>query len=315
MSAEALSPDTSRRTALVTGSGRGLGRAYAVALARLGYAVVVNSPPRLGGASATLVAEEIAAEGGVVTAHIGSVADEAGGVAAVEAAIDAFGTLDVLVANAGLILNKPFPETTGSDLEAMLGVHLVGPFAAARRAYGGMCERGFGRIVLTGSGSATFGLPGQSAYASAKGAITALANVLALETSAENVFVNVILPVAPPAGRTPATARIQARFGEHATRLKPEWVAPLACLLAGEDCPGTGGVYSAVAGRYARVFTAIGPGWQAGGSEPPAPAELAANLGAIIDRSSYLVPRSILEEIEGTAERLDATGAVQEAQS
>jgi NAD(P)-dependent dehydrogenase (short-subunit alcohol dehydrogenase family) len=276
-----------------------------MALARLGYAVVVNSPPRPEGPSAERVAEEIRAAGGAVAVHIGSVADEAGGVAAVEAAIDAFGALDVLVANAGLILNKPFSETTGHDLEAMLGVHLVGPFAAVRRAYGGMCERGFGRIVLTGSGSATFGLAGQSAYACAKGAITALANVLALETTTDNVFVNVILPVAPPVGRTPATARIQARFGEHAQRLEPEWVAPLACLLAGEECPGTGGVYSAVAGRYARVFTAIGPGWRAGGSEPPAAAELAANLDAIVDQSGYLVPRSILEEIEGAAERVD----------
>lgn len=286
----------------MTGSGRGLGRAYALALARLGHAVVVNSPPRPEGASAVRVAEEIRAEGGEVAIHIGSVADEAGGIAAIDAAIAAFGTLDVLVLNAGLILNKPFTETTGGDLDQMLGVHLLGPFAAARQAYAGMRDRGFGRVVLTGSGSATFGLGGQSAYASAKGAMSALANVLALETGDHNVFVNVVLPVAPPAGRTPATARIRALFGDRANRLEPEWVAPLVCLLAGDSCPGSGGVYSAVAGRYARVFTAIGRGWSADGPEPPSPAQLAANIGAITDESAYGVPNSILEEIERAAD-------------
>jgi NAD(P)-dependent dehydrogenase (short-subunit alcohol dehydrogenase family) len=290
-----------RRTALVTGSGRGLGRAYALALARLGHAVTVNSPPRPDGASAEAVAAEIRAAGGAVAVHVGSVADEAGGKAVVDAALAAFGTLDVLVLNAGVILNKPFGETTEADLDAMLGVHLRGPFAAVRHAYAGMRERGFGRIVLTGTGSASFGLQGQSAYAPAKGALTALCRVLALETGDEDVLVNVILPVAPPAGRTPATARIRALYGDREHRLDPEWVAPLVCLLAGDACPGTGGVYSAVAGRYARVFTALGPGWQADGREPPSVEELAANVGAIVDDTSYTVPRSILDEIERAA--------------
>ena len=292
-----------RRTALVTGSGRGLGRAYALELARRGHAVMVNSPPRPDGATAEAVAQLIGAEGGEAAVHVGSVADEAGANAAVDAALHAFGALDVLVLNAGVVVNRPFLETTGADLEAMLGVHLRGPFAAARRAYGPMHERGFGRIVLTGSGSAAFGLQGQSAYASAKGAVAALAAVLALEADGADVLVNVVLPVAPPPGRTPATAQIQALLGDRAHRLDPEWVTPLVCLLAGDACPGTGGVYSAVAGRYARVVTAVARGWHAPGSVPPSAEELAAHLDAIVDGRPHLVPGSILEEIEDAAGR------------
>jgi NAD(P)-dependent dehydrogenase (short-subunit alcohol dehydrogenase family) len=299
--------DMRRRVALVTGSGRGLGRAYASALARDGHAVVVNSPPRPEGASADAVARELRAAGGEVVAHIGSVADEAGGQAAVDAAVAAFGKLDVLVCNAGVIVNQPFTETSVADLDAMLGVHLRGPFAAVRHAYHGMRERGFGRIVLTGSGSAAFGLQGQAAYASAKGAITALCRVLGLEGGDEDVLVNVVLPVAPPAGRTPATAWIRSLYGERADRLDPEWVAPLVCLLAGDSCPGSGGVYSAVAGRYARVVTAVGPGWQAEGPEPPSTAELAANAAAIADATPHFTPGSILEEIEAAARALNAS--------
>ena len=293
--------DLSDRVALVTGSGRGLGRAYAIALARLGCAVVVNSPSRPEGASAVSVAAEIEAEGGRVAVHVGSVSDAAGASAAVDTAVAAFGRLDVLVLNAGVVLNKPFLDTTVDDLDAMLAVHLRGPFAAVQRAYAGMRERGFGRIVLTGSGSAAFGLEGQSAYASAKAAVGGLCNVLALETRREDVLVNVVLPVAPPAGRTPATARIRELFGKHAGRLDPEWVAPLVCLLASEACPGTQGVYSAVAGRYARVFTAVAPGWQADGNEPPTLDEIARHVDRITDERGYQVPGSILEQIEAAA--------------
>jgi NAD(P)-dependent dehydrogenase (short-subunit alcohol dehydrogenase family) len=295
------SHECDRRAALVTGSGRGLGRAYALELARRGHAVVVNSPPRPEGASADAVARLIRDQGGEAVVHAGSIVDEASGEAAVDAAIDAFGRLDVLVLNAGTVINKPFAQTGEADLDAMLGVHLRGPFAAARRACGPMRERGFGRIVLTGSGSAAFGLEGQAAYASAKGAVSALAAVLALELDGGEVLINVVLPVAPPPGRTPATAQIRAAMGDRADRLDPEWVTPLVCLLAGDDCPGSGGVYSAAAGRYARVVTSVARGWRAPGPAPPSAEQLAAQLHLIVDGRSSWEPRSILEEIEDAA--------------
>jgi NAD(P)-dependent dehydrogenase (short-subunit alcohol dehydrogenase family) len=289
------------RVALVTGSGRGLGRAYALALSRCGCSVVVNSPPRAEGASAEAVAAEIAAAGGRVAVHVGSVADPVRAVAAVDSAIDAFGSLDVLVSNAGVILNKPFLETTVDDLDGMVAVHLRGPFAAAQRAFAHMRERGWGRIVLTGTGSASFGLEGQSAYASAKAAVVALVHVLALEHRGGEVRANVVLPVAPPVGRTPASARIRELFAERAPRLDPEWVAPLVCLLASDACPGSGGVYSAVGGRYARVFTAVSRGWVAEGDTPPPAEELAGHLEEILDEGGYIIPRSLLDEIEQVA--------------
>jgi len=294
--------------ALVTGSGRGLGRAYALALAKLGCPVVVNSPPRPGGASATAVADAITAAGGKATAHVGSTSDADGARAAVDATIAAFGRIDILVINAGIILNKPFLETTQDDLDTMLAVHFGGPFAAVQRAYAFMLKQGFGRIVLTGTGSASFGLENQSAYASAKAAMVGLCNVLKLETRSADVLVNVVLPVAPPLGRTPATARIAAMFGPTGNRLDPSWVAPLICLLASDACPGTGGVYSAVGGRYARVFTAVSRGWTAKGDEPPSLEEIAAHTDEILNESGYLVPRSIIGEIEAAADTLRGDG-------
>lgn len=293
---------TANRVALVTGSGRGLGRAYALALASSGFSVVVNSPSRPEGASALAVAEEIRSFGGGVHVHVGDVSSAAGGRAAVEATVAAFGRIDVLVSNAGVVLNKPFADTTEGDLRQMVAVHLAGPFATAQAAYGEMQERGWGRIVLTGTGSAAFGLENQAAYASAKAAMIGLCRVLALEGD-PRVLMNVVLPVAPPLGRTPASARIQELFGSRSNRLAPEWVAPLVCLLAGDACPGTGGVYSAVAGRYARVFTAVARGWQATGERPPHPDELAANIDAILDTASCSVPGSILDEIAEVAAR------------
>jgi NAD(P)-dependent dehydrogenase (short-subunit alcohol dehydrogenase family) len=286
------------RVALVTGAGRGLGRAYALALARLGCAVVVNSPPREDGASALAVVEEIAATGGRAVPFIGSAADPADAKAAVEAAIAAFGKIDILVINAGVVLNKPFLETTGADLQRMIEVHLTGPFAAVQRAFAPMSAQGWGRIVLTGTGSAAFGLENQSAYASAKASLTGLCNVLKLEASDTGVLVNVVLPVAPPPGRTPASLRIGEMLGARVGRLQPDWVAPLVCLLASDACPGTGGVYSAVGGRYARVFTAVSRGWTAPGREPPSLRDIGDHLDAILDERSYHLPDSILEEIE-----------------
>jgi beta-lactamase class A len=143
------------RVALVTGSGRGLGRAYALALARLGCSVVVNSPPRPGGASAPAVAEEIEAAGGIAAAHVGSVADAEGARAAVDAALAAFGRLDVLVVNAGVVVNKPFLETTEDDLEAMIAHSDNTATDAAMRRVG--AERIRELVAEAGLGAVRFG--------------------------------------------------------------------------------------------------------------------------------------------------------------
>jgi NAD(P)-dependent dehydrogenase (short-subunit alcohol dehydrogenase family) len=289
------------RVALVTGAGRGLGRAYALALARLGCSVVVNSRPRADRPTSHSVVEEIAAAGGRATAHVGCAATVEGARQAVDAALQAYGRLDILVLNAGSVLNRPFLETDVDDLRAMLDVHLVGPFACIQRAIPAMRDQGWGRIILTGSGSATFGLENQAAYGSAKAAIIGLCNVLRLEEPVSELMVNVVLPVAPPPGRTPATARVAELLGPYSSRLAPEWVAPLVCLLASPACPGTGGVYSAVAGRYARIFTTVGQGWTATGAAPPSLAQITRHLPSILCEEQHSIPGSILEEIEAVA--------------
>jgi NAD(P)-dependent dehydrogenase (short-subunit alcohol dehydrogenase family) len=291
------------RVVLVTGSGQGIGRASALALARQGYAVVANSLARPEGATAQAVIDEIRAAGGEGFVYAGSVAEPAGAVAAVEAALGAYGRLDALVAGAGTSPTSPFAETTVAELDEQLAVHVRGVFALVRHAVAHMRERRYGRIVLMGSGVGMYGRPGKSAYGTAKAALVGLCKVVALETAGDGVTVNVVLPVAPKWGRTPGASVLPELLGPRATRLGPEWVAPLVGYLAGEACTSTGGIYSALAGRYARVFTAAAPGWEAPGAEPPTPGELGAMLDRICDERGYVEPRWVQDEYEELGRR------------
>lgn len=295
--------ELSGRVALVTGSGRGLGRAYARALAGLGCSVMLNSPHRPEGATALAVAAEIKAAGGAAEVYVGSAADAISAVAAVDATVAAFGRIDILVSNAGTVVFRPFLQTSAADLEAMLAVHLAGPFAAVQHAYPKMAAQGRGRIVLTGTGSAAFGFKDQSVYAAAKAAIVGFSNVLKVEMPGDAVKINVVLPVALHQ-RHELIANLFDQFEPCTDRLDAAWVAPLICLLASDACPGTGGVYSAVAGRYARVFTAVTEGWEASGMAPPTLKEMAAHCDEILDGRRFDVPTSLYEEIGIVADRL-----------
>ena len=151
------------RVAIVTGAGRGLGRAYALELARQGAAVVVND---VGDPAA--VVDEIAAEGGRAVASHDSVATPAGGQAIVQRALDAFGTVDAVINNAGIVRDRTFAKLDLADLEAVLDVHLRGAFHVSQPAFRVMKERGYGRLLFVTSGSGLFGNFGQANYAAAK---------------------------------------------------------------------------------------------------------------------------------------------------
>jgi NAD(P)-dependent dehydrogenase (short-subunit alcohol dehydrogenase family) len=247
------------RVAVVTGGGRGLGRAYALLLASRGARVVVNDP----GASLTgdgsdagpadEVVAEITAAGGDAVACTESVAAAEGGRAIVESALDQYGRLDILVHNAGIVRRGSLKEMTEDDFNAVLDVHLKGAYHVVRPAFPVMCDAGYGRIVLTSSIGGLYGNHEVANYAAAKAGIVGLSNVVALEGEAHGVLSNVIVPG--------AVTRMAAGLDTSAyPPMEPDLVAPAVGWLAHESCSITGEMLVAIAGRIARAVIAETPG-------------------------------------------------------
>jgi NAD(P)-dependent dehydrogenase (short-subunit alcohol dehydrogenase family) len=238
------------KVAIVTGSGGGLGRQHALELARRGARVVVNdlggSVDGSGGGSeaAHKVVEEIKALGGEAIANGSSVTDDAGVALMVKDAMDAWGRIDVLVANAGVLRDKTFSKMEIADFEFVLGVHLMGTVKPAKAVWEIMREQNYGRIVVTTSSSGLYGNFGQSNYGAAKLGIIGFMNTLKLEGQKNNIHVNAIAPV--------AATRMTENLMPPAIleRLKPEYVTPGVVFLCSEDAP-TGCILTAGAGAFA----------------------------------------------------------------
>jgi NAD(P)-dependent dehydrogenase (short-subunit alcohol dehydrogenase family) len=276
------------RVAVVTGAGRGIGRAYALLLAERGASVVVND---LGGAvdgtgadsgPASSVAAEIEAAGGLAVADASDVASVDGAEAVVATAVERFGRLDVLVNNAGIIRWAGFPEADEENLASHLAVHTVGSFNTARAAWPHMCAARYGRIVMTTS-SGMFGLPTNVSYATAKAAVVGLTRSLAVAGAKQGIKVNLIAPA--------AMTRMAGGDGE-SPAMAAELVAPMAAFLAHEDCPVTGEMYAAGAGRFARMFIATTPGYVHAGPRVSVE-DVAAHWSAINEEAGYTVPANL----------------------
>ncbi len=247
------------RVAVVTGAGRGLGRAYAQLLASRGARVVVNDTgTSLTGdgvdrGPADDVVDEIRSAGGEAVACSESVATAAGGQAIIEAALDHYRRLDIVIHNAGTVRRSPLTEMSYDDFDAVLDVHLRGAFYVVRPAFPVMCEAGYGRIVLTSSIGGLYGNRDVANYAAAKAGIIGLSNVVALEGAAHDVRCNVIVPS--------AVTRMAAGLDTSAyPAMEPDLVAPVVGLLAHESCPITGEMLTSIAGRVARAVVAESPG-------------------------------------------------------
>src|SRR6516225_5291387 len=247
------------RVAVVTGGGRGLGRSYAMLLASRGAKVVVNDPG--GGLTgdgtyagpADDVVREIAAAGGQAVASADSVATPAGGKAIIDAALDMYGRVDILIHNAGIVRRASLKEMSYEDFDAVLDVHLRGAFHVVRPAFPVMCEAGYGRMVLTSSIGGLYGNHNVANYAAAKAGVIGLSNVAALEGAAEGVKCNVIVPAA-------VTRMAEGIDTSAYPPMGPELVAPVVGWLAHESCSVTGEVLIALAGRVARAVVTETPG-------------------------------------------------------
>lgn len=291
------------RVAIVTGAGGGLGRAHALDLAARGAKVVVND---LGGsmagdgggsAMADQVAKEITSAGGQAVANYDSVATPEGGKAIVQTALDVFGTVDILINNAGNIRNAPFTDLTPEAIEALLAVHVKGAFYVTQPAFAVMRDKGNGRIVFTSSAAGIFGSPEQANYAAAKGAVLGLANVVALEGAPHGIKVNTILPAA--VSRMIEDMNLETLAGVPTTpaHTEPEMITAMASYLASEENPYSHEAFSIARGRYARVFIGVTEGHHVPADAPIATADdVAAHIDTVRDQTGYHVPGSLVEE-------------------
>jgi len=282
------------KVAIITGAGGGLGREHALELARRGARIVVND---LGGSvngdggdvgPAQAVVQEIVALGGEAVADTNSVATPEGGEAIVKSAVDAFGTVDIVVNNAGILRDKSFHNLDQAMIEAVIQVHLLGAFYVTQPAYRIMREKGYGRIVSTSSNSGILGNFGQSNYGAAKMGLVGLTRVLAIEGRKHNIKANAIAPVA-------LTRMTEDMFGDVGQALDPGLVSPLVAYLSSEACEVSGEVYSAAGGIISRFFIGLTPGYY----NPKLTAEdIAENLAEIRDDAGYTVPRDNNDEIK-----------------
>lgn len=287
------------QVAIITGAGGGLGKVYALELAKRGAKIVVND---LGGSrdgsgdgstsAADVVVNEIKTFGGEAVANYDNVATVEGGENIVKAAINAFGRVDIVINNAGILRDKSFTKMTPENWKAVLDVHLNGAYHVTRPAFTHMKEQGYGRIIMTTSAAGLYGNFGQTNYSAAKLALVGLMNTLKIEGAKYNIKVNTVAPLA--ASRLTEDIMPPDLFA----KMKPEFVAPMVLYLASDKCDESGAIFNAGMGYYNRAAFFTGPGIAIDkGKEPPTPEDIKANWDAI-------------NEMNGAQEVSDANAAI-----
>jgi len=307
--------DFTGQVVIVTGAGRGLGRLYALDLARRGAAVVVND---VGGSThgvgadpsvADAVVAEITRANGIAVASPESVDSPEGGAAIVRTAVERFGRVDAVVSNAGIFHTVPFADLSPAEWQRMLSVHLDGAFHVSQPAYRVMQAQGYGRFVFIASSAGLFGQAETAHYAAAKAGLVGLTNVVAIEGALHGILANAVLPFGFSRMVT-ATVGDREQLREESAFLKaidPELVVPLVVFLASRACDFSHRNYSACAGRFARVFVGLGEGWLAESEAALTAEDVAAHLADVSATDPFTVPASIFDEVADICARLGIT--------
>lgn len=300
-----MSIDFTDQAVVVTGAGRGLGRLYALELARRGASVLVND---IGGSMsgagtdptvADAVVDEIKHAGGSAVVSHESVDNPEGAATIIQTALETFGRVDAVISNAGIFEMIPFEELSVEQWRRMLQVHLDGAFYLSQPAFKAMRAQGYGRLVFVASNVGAFGQERTAHYAAAKGGIIGLTNALSNEGAGAGILVNAVLPVARTRMMTDsmgdrAPNPVLDQFFEETS---PERVVPLVTYLASRDCEITHHYFSAVAGRFARVFVGLGEGWVADRTPDPTAEDIAAHLEQISSTETHTIPTTVADEI------------------
>ena len=289
------------KVAIITGGGGGLGRSHALELARRGALIVVND---LGGtvdgtgsdaSAAQKVVDEIKAAGGEAVANHDSVSTPEGGASIVQTAIDAFGRVDIVINNAGILRDKSFHNMTPDLISAVIDVHLRGAFNVTQPAYVHMKEQGYGRILNTSSAAGIFGNFGQTNYGAAKAGLVGFTRVLAVEGAKNNIKANAIAPVAK-------SRMTEDLMGDLVERFSPAFVSPLVAWLVHEDVPVTGEIYSVGAGHISRIFIGETVGYTNTGDLTAE--DVRDHFDQIRAEEGYSVPANLTEELGLTLKSL-----------
>ena len=300
------------QVAVITGAGGGLGLQYALLLASRGARVVVND---IGGSvtgagsstdAANAVAEEIRRRDGEAIADGNSVTSPEGGQAIVDVAVQAWGRVDIVINNAGIVRDAPFEDVTADRLDPLVDVHLRGAFYVTRPAWKIMRERGYGRILNTCSAAGLLGAERMSNYGAAKTGLVGLTRVLAAEGTDHNIKVNAIAPIAytrmlahsvENAGQPDdpsAQAVLDDLVAQYLQKLDPALVAPVAAFLTHPDCPVSGEIYTVGAGHVARFFIGRTQGFY---SPTLSVEQVRDHLDEIRDEAGYTVPAGPADEM------------------
>ncbi len=302
--------DFTDQVAVVTGAGRGLGRLYALDLARRGAAVVVND---LGGTMrgegadprvADEVVAEIVAAGGAAVASYESVDSPEGGQVIVDTAVKHFDRLDVIISNAGIFNSIAFDELTPAQWRQMLAVHLDGGFYLSQPAFTLMKKQGYGRFVFISSSGGMFGQHLEAHYGAAKSGLVGLSNVIALEGAEHGILSNTVLPFGISRMVTETVGPDTLKNLGLLELIGPDKVVPIVTYLASRACQVSHQNYSACAGRYARVFIGLGDGWLADTDATPTAEDIEAHFNEVSDTEAFSIPANIYEELFGVVNRL-----------
>ena len=302
------------QSVIITGAGKGIGRQHALDIAARGGRVVVNDEDT---ASADATVGEIIAAGGTAVASHESVRTPEGGHRIVERAVDSHGTVDVIIHNAGTVNPAMYEDMTPEMIREQIEVHLLGGFWVTQPAWHILKDKGYGRVVLTGSTVGLFGHNVMANYGAAKMGLYGLVRALAFESRHDDINVNLMLPLAATSIMDQVyrehpdyfhwayedLADELATMFEHHELLDPTISSRLAVFLASDACDVSGQAFSGMAGRYAAVVLGVTEGWLTPDATTVRAEDIRDNFDVITDRSTYTEPTSMPGELIEVAQR------------